>query len=89
MHCKCVEVGLLLAIRDMWLLWGSKQSFIPIEINVMCPQGKRSSFFLLGNIFYLHSPSSSGGNSSYLVLHVIEGERWGTFPALLTKGNTD
>lgn len=78
-----------LAIRDVWLLWGSKQSFIVIRISIMAPPGKRSSFFLLGNILYLHSPGSSGGDSGYLVLRVIEGERQGTFPTLLTKGNTD
>lgn len=73
MHCERVEVGLLLAIRDVWLLWGSKPSFLVIRINVMAAPGKGSSFFLLENILYLHSPGSSAGHSKYLVLRVVQG----------------
>lgn len=80
MHCKRVEVGLLLAIRDVWLLWRSKPSFIVIRINVMAPPGKWSSFFLLENILYLHSPVSWPGDSKYLILHLVEGE-WPFLPS--------
>lgn len=50
----------------------------------MAPPGKRSSFFLLENILYLHSSGSLGGHGRYLALHAIEGECRMTFPALLT-----